>query len=219
MRKTKSELETEFFNFLSSLPYYQTTTMPEMMRRFRCKKENLQDIIKQYEKTDTNPLGLIKVNKKNIPYEYSLETTSYNELHNQLEKFLKDTMLLVEHIMKQLKKPLFKEVKEEKLEQGGNSLSFKIQSEKARGIVNNISMQLSNIHQISFLLTYYKTLNQIPKSKFKQADYDQELCVKTYSDILMKLKKFVGRREAHQKALENMLFKHQMTLRRLDLHR
>ena len=219
MRKTKSELETELFSFLSSIPYYQTTTMREMLRRLKCKKENLQDIIKQYEKTDTNPLGLIKVNKKNIPYAYSLETTSYDELHNQLEDYIKGTMQLVEHLMKQLKKPLFKNVKQTKLKEDGNSLSYKIQNEKSRGVIKNISLQLSNIHQISFLLTYYKTLNQIPKNKFKQADYDQELCVKTYSDILMKLRKFVGRREAHQKALESMLFTHQMTLRRLDLHR
>ena len=216
MRKTKLELENQLFNLLSR---NHTTTMLGMMRHLKCKKENLQDIIRQYEKTDTNLLGLIKVNKKNIPYEYSLETTSYDELHNHLETYLKGTNQLVQHLMKQLKKPLFKNVKEEKLEQGGNSLSFEIQSEKARGIMTNISLQLSHIHQVSFLLTYYKTLNQIPKGKLKQADYDQELCVKTYSDIVLKLKKFVGRREAHQKALESMLFTHQMTLRRLDLHR
>ena len=216
MRKSKLELENQLFDFLSR---NQTTTMLGMMRQLNCKKENLQGIIKQYEKTDTNPLGLIKINKKNIPYEYSLETTSYDELHNQIESYLKGTMGLVQHPMKELKKPLFKDVKETKLEQGGNSLSFKIQSEKTRGILTNISMQLSNIHQISFLLTYYKTLNQIPKGKFKQADNDQELCVKTYSDIIIKLRKFVGRRESHQKALESKLFTHQMTLRRLDLHR
>ena len=216
MRKSKLELENQLFDLLSG---NQTITMLGMMRALECKKENLQGIIKQYEKTDTNPLGLIKINKKNIPYEYSLETTSYDELHNHLETYLKGTNQLVQHLMKQLKKPLFKDVKEKKLEQGGNSLSFKIQSEKARGVMTNISLQLSHIHQVSFLLTYYKTLNQIPKGKLKQADYDQELCVKTYSDIVLKLKKFVGRREAHQKALESMLFTHQMTLRRLDLHR
>jgi len=215
MRKTKLELEKQLFDFLSR---YQTTTMLGMMRELECKKENLQGIIKQYEKTDSNPLGLIKVNKKNIPYWYSLETTSYDELHNQIEPYLKETNQLVQHLMKQLKKPLFKDVKETKLEQGGNSILFKIQSEKTREIMTNISSLLSNIHQISFLLTYYKTLNQIPKGKLKQADNDQELCVKTYSDIIMKLKKFVGRRKSHQKALESMLFTHQMTLRRLDLH-
>ena len=215
MRKTKLELENQLFDLLSR---YQTITMLGMMRHLCCKKENLQDIIKQCEKTETNPLGLINVNKKNIPYEYSLETTSYDELHNQIEPYLKGTMRLVQDMMKQLKKPLFKNVKETKLERGGNAISFKIQSEKTRGILTNISLQLSNIHQISFLLTYYKTLNQIPKGKFKQADHDQELCVKTYSDIIMKLKKFVGRREAHQKALESKLFTHQMILRRLDLH-
>jgi len=216
MRKSKLELENQLFDFLS---HYQTTTMLGMMRHFCCKKENLHDIIKQYEKTDTNPLGLIKINKKNIPYEYSLETTSYDELHNQLETYLKGTMGLVQHLMKQLKKPLFKDVKETKLEQGGNSLSYKIQSAKSREIITNINLQLSNIHQISFLLSYYKTLNQIPKGKLKQANNDQELCIKTYSDIMVKLKKFVGRRESHQKVLESMLFTHQMTLRRLDLHR
>ena len=215
MRKSKLELENQLFDLLSG---NQTITMLGMMRALECKKENLQGIIKQYEKTDTNPLGLIKINKKNIPYEYSLETTSYDELHNHLETYLKGTNQLVQHLMKQLKKPLFKDVKEKKLEQGGNSLSFEIKNEKARGVMTNISLQLSHIHQVSFLLTYYKTLNQIPKGKLKQADYDQELCVKTYSDIVMKLREFVGRREAHQKALESMLFTHQMTLRGLDLH-
>jgi len=216
MRKTKLELENQLFDFLS---YNQTTTMLRMLIHLSCKKENLQAIIKQYKKTDANPLGLIKVNKKNIPYTYSLETTSYDELHNYLETYLKGTNQLVQHLMKQLKKPLFNDVKAMKLERGGNALSYKILNPKTREIITNISLQLSNIHQTSFLLTYYKTLNQIPKGKLKQADNDQELCVKTYLDIIMKLKKFVGRREAHQKALESILFKHQMTLRRLDLHR
>ena len=215
MRKTKLELEKQLFDFLS---HHQTTTMLGMMRALECKKENLQGIIKQYEKTDTNPLGLIKINKKNIPYEYSLETTSYDELHNLIETYLQGSNFMVHQHMKQLKKPLFKDVKETKLERGGNYLTFKIQSSKTRNIMLNISMQLSNIHQTSFLLTYYKTLNQIPKGKLKQADHDQELCVKTYLDIIMKLKKFVGRREAHQKALDSKLFTHQMILRRLDLH-
>ena len=100
------------------------------MRHLCCKKENLHDIIKQYEKTDTNPLGLIKINKKNIPYVYSLETTSYDELHNYLETYLKGTMRLVQSLMKQLKKPLFKNVKAIKLERGGNALSYKIQKSK-----------------------------------------------------------------------------------------
>jgi|SaaInlStandDraft_2_1057019.scaffolds.fasta_scaffold09164_4 hypothetical protein len=217
MRKTKSELETELFLFLSS--NHTTTTMLEMMRHLKCNKGNLHDIIKQYEKTDTNLIGLIEINKENIPYKYSLKTTSYDELHSQLKTYLKGTNQLVQHLMKQLKKPLFKNVKEEKLEQGGNSISYKIQNAKSRETIMNISQLLSNIHQISFLLTYYKTLHQIPKGKLNQADHDQELCVKTYSDVVLKLKKFVGRREAHQKALESMLFKHQMTLRRLDLHR
>ncbi len=215
MRKSKLELEKQLFDFLS---HYGTTTMLGMMRYLTCKKENLQNIIKQYEKTDTNPFGLIKINKKNIPYEYSLETTSYDELHGYLETYLKGTMRLVQDMMKQLKKPLFKNVKETKLERGGNALSYKIWSPKTKNIMLNISMQLSNIHQTSFLITYYKTLNQIPKGKLKQADHDQELCVKTYSDIIIKLKKFVGRRKSHQKALESKLFTHQMTLRRLDLH-
>ena len=216
MRKSKVELEKQLFDFLS---HHQTTTMLGMMRALECKKENLQGIIKQYEKTDTNPLGLIKINKKNIPYEYSLETTSYDELHNLIETYLQGSNFMVHQHMKQLKKPLFKDVKETKLEKGGNSLLYKIPNPKTEEIIEYISVELSNIHQISFLLTYYKTLNQIPKGKLKQADHDQELCVKTYSDIIRKLKKFVGRREAHQKALESMLFTHQMTLRRLDIHR
>jgi len=216
MRKSKLELEKQLFDFLS---WNHSTTMYGMMRYLCCKKENLQGIIKQYEKTDTNPLGLIKINKKNIPYGYSLETTSYDELHGYLETYLKGTMRLVQDMMKQLKKPLFKNVKETKLERGGNALSYKIWSPKTKNIMLNISMQLSNIHQTSFLITYYKTLNQIPKGKLKQADHDQELCVKTYSDIIMKLRKFVGRRESHQKALQSKLFTHQMTLRRLDLLR
>ena len=89
MRKTKLELENQLFDFLSR---YQTTTMHGMMRHLCCKKENLQGIIKQYEKTDTNPLGLIKINKKNIPYEYSLEPNSYDELVQILLQKLKGVM-------------------------------------------------------------------------------------------------------------------------------
>ena len=217
MRKTKLELENQLFDFLSR---YQTTTMHGMMRHLCCKKENLQGIIKQYEKTDTNPLGLIKINKKNIPYEYSLETTSYDELHNHLEEYIRRINDMINIYIKNLKKmkPIFKNVKGSKI---GKEVfaSTAHSNQRTKDFLENISSLLDDVHQLSFLITYYKTLNQIPTNKIKQADKDQELCIKTYLDIIKKLRTVVGRRALHQKALEGYLFRHQMILRRLDLLR
>ena len=217
MRKTKLELENQLFDFLSR---YQTTTMHGMMRHLCCKKENLQGIIKQYEKTDTNPLGLIKINKKNIPYEYTLEVTSYDELHNHLEEYIRRINDMINIYIKNLKKmkPIFKNVKGSKI---GKEVfaSTAHSNQRTKDFLENISSLLDDVHQLSFLITYYKTLNQIPTNKIKQADKDQELCIKTYLDIIKKLRTVVGRRALHQKALEGYLFRHQMILRSLDLHR
>ena len=118
--------------------------------------------------------------------------------------------------LKKLKeqKPLFENVI--KVETG---IQLKIPRKQVKEILNNIGLILDNIYQTSFLINYYKTLNQIPQIWIKQADEDQKLCMQTYSNIIKKLRTIVGRKKLHQKALESQLFKHQMTLRRLDLHR
>jgi len=125
---------------------------------------------------------------------------------------------MVEHYLKDLaklkkQKPIF-----EKVIKVENGIQSQIPRREVKTILNNIGLILSNIYQTSFLLTYYKSLNQIPKNKIKQAEKDQELCIKTYQNILKKLRKIVGRKELHQRVLETQLFHHQMVIRRLDLN-
>jgi hypothetical protein len=216
MTRTKFELEDEVFLYLSTI---RETTMSKLMNKFRCKKSNLQDILKQYEKTHSNPLGLIKVRSEKNRKIYSLETTAYDELHDHLETYIDSINDTINFQIKKLEKqkPIFKNVKGTKISKEGFSLSFGLSNKQSKEHLENISLLLSDIIQKSFLITYYKTLNQIPASKIKQSNNDQKLCIKTYSDIIKKLRNVVGRRELHQKALDNYLFRHQMTIRRLDL--
>ena len=110
-------------------------------------------------------------------------------------------------------KPLFENVVEME-----NGIQSKIPRIQVKNNLNGIGLILDNIYQTSFLITYYKTLNQIPEIWINQADKDQEQCMKTYSNIIKKLRSVVGRKKLHQKVLETQLFNHRMVLRRLELN-
>jgi len=236
---TRTEFEIEFFSHLSNV---QETTMEQMLRKFRCKKSNLLDIINKYKKTSSNPLGLIKVTNAGNTKHYSLEVTDYDQLHEHIKPYIDGINNIIKYYIKNLnkEKPLFKDVKEKKEPYSSGSielakeyglpwktpsgeilqsttLSSKNPNKNATEILDNICLLLSDIFQKSFLITYYKTLNQIPPNKIKQADDDQKLCIKAYSNIIKKLRTVVGRRALHQKALESYLFTYQMILRRMDL--
>jgi hypothetical protein len=214
------ELENKVFSLLRN---YESVTSSFMIKQFNCKPANLQKVIKKYKKTKENPTGLIKVSKnKNSDnptlFHYSLEVSSFETLHESNKIHLESMLKMIKLYMKNLKelkkqKPLFENVIQ--MEDG---IQSKIPRIKVKNILNNVGLILDNIYQISFLITYYKSLNQIPEIWIKQADKDQELCMKTYSDIIKKLRIVVGRKKLHQKALESQLFYHQMVIRRLDIH-
>ena len=224
MTKSKFEQEQDLFAYLSTKQrpsnYEENpTTMIELIDELHIGKSDLLDIMKPYKKTSSNPLGLIKVTNAGNTKHYSLEVTTYDQLHEHIKPYIDGINNMTKHHIKNLnkQKPLFKDITFKELDNQGTSLSFKLSNKNTRNILENISLLLSDIIQKSFLITYYKTLNQIPPNKIKQADKDQELCIKTYSNIMKKLRTVVGRRALHQKALENYLFKHQMILRRMDL--
>jgi hypothetical protein len=220
MTTSMIELENKVFSILRN---YESVTMDFMIKKFACKRSNLKDVIKKYEKTKRNPTGLIKVSKdKNSDhptrFNYSLEISSFQTLHESNKTHLESTLKLIELYLKNLKelkkqKPLF-----ENVEKTENGIQSKIPRRQVKEILNNIGLILNNIYQTSFLITYYKTLNQIPEEWINQADEDQEFCMKTYSNIIKKLRVVVGRKKLHQKVLESQLFHHQMVMRRLELN-
>ena len=215
------ELENHIFSLLRN---YKTVTREYVIKTLGCKPNNLNTIIKKYKKTKDNPTGLIKVSKdKNSDHPsrhiYSLEVSSFETLHESNKSHLESMLKMIDLYLKNLKelkkqKPLFENVI--KTEHG---IQSKIPRIKVKNNLNGIGLILDNIYQTSFLITYYKSLNQIPATWIKQADKDQERCMKAYSDIIKKLRTVVGRKKLHQKALESQLFYHQMVIRRLDLHR
>jgi len=219
MSKTKSQQEQSLFNYLADPKSKHPITMRDLVNKLHISKSDLLEIIKPYKKTDSNPLGLINVKKVGNTKHYSLEVTAYDQLHEHIPLYIEGISNMIKHHITNLnkEKPLFKDVTFKELDNQGTTLSFKLSSNKARDILENISLLLSDIISKSFLITYYKTLNQIPPNKTKQADKDQELCIKTFSNILTKLRTIVGRRKNHQKALDDYLFKHAMIIKRLDL--
>ncbi len=220
MTSSITELENNIFLLLRT---NESVTRDYLIKKLECKPDNLNKIIKKHKKSKENPTGLIKVSKdKNSDHPsrhiYSLEVSSFETFHNSNKKHLESMLEMIELDLKNLKelkkhKPLF-----ENVIQVGHGIQLKIPRKQVKEILNNIGLILDNIYQTSFLINYYKTLNQIPQIWVKQADEDQKLCMQTYSNIIKKLRTIVGRKKLHQKALEAQLFNHQMTLRRLDLH-
>jgi len=220
MTSSITELENNIFLLLRT---NESVTRDYLIKKLECKPDNLNKIIQKHKKSKENPTGLIKVSKdKNSDHPsrhiYSLEVSSFETFHNSNKKHLESMLEMIELDLKNLKelkkhKPLF-----ENVIQVGHGIQLKIPRKQVKEILNNIGLILDNIYQTSFLINYYKTLNQIPQIWVKQADEDQKLCMQTYSNIIKKLRTIVGRKKLHQKALESMLFRHQMTLRRLDLH-
>ena len=214
------ELENKVFSLLRS---YESVTWNFMIKKFGCKSQNLKEVIKKNEKTKDNPMGLIKVSKDRnsdhpTRFNYSLEISSFETFHNSNKEHLESMLKMIELYLKNLKelkkqKPLF-----ENVIQVENGIQSKIPRNQVKNILNNIGLILDSIYQTSFLITYYKTLNQIPESWIKQADEDQKFCMKTYSNIIKKLRIVVGRKKLHQKVLETQLFNHRMVLRRLELN-
>ena len=85
-------------------------------------------------------------------------------------------------------------------------------NKKGRTIFDNISLILDRIQQLSFLITYYKSMDKIPKNMMSQADEDHKKCLNMYSKIIKKLQNIVTKEKSYQQAMELYLFKHQFVV-------
>ena len=81
--------------------------------------------------------------------------------------------------------------------------------------MDNVSLILDRIQQLSFVVSYYKSINGIPENMIFQADEDHKKCLDMYSQITQKLKKIDNANESHQQAIELYLFKHQFVVNHL----
>ena len=89
-------------------------------------------------------------------------------------------------------------------------------SKKGKTIFDSISLILDRIQQLSFLITYYKSMDKIPKNNISQADEDNKKCLDMYSKIIKKLKNIPIKQKLNQEAIELYLFKHQFVINHLN---
>ena len=195
---TKSELEKRIFLHFSKIPF---STFEDMRKIFKCTKNDLTEIIEKNTKTDLGPLGFILVDRKKSPYRYSIEPTNYDTIHIQINNYLKGIDSVLKLFYKSLsnKSNLFENDSEDTI-----SLS-----KKGRITLDSISMILDRIQQLSFLITHYKSINQIPKNRIEQSDEDHQKCLNMYSNIIKNLQNLKNEGKLHQQSIELHLFKHQ----------
>ena len=201
---TKPELEKKLFLHLTKVKF---STLDDMIKLFQCTKENLTDIIENNTKTKSEPLGFILTDKQKTPYHYSIEPTNYETVHIQIDNYLKGINGILKLIFQSLSiQIIFK----------NNSEGMIDLNDQGREILDNISLILDRIQQLSFLITYYKSINQIPKNMVIQVDEDHEKCLNMYSDIIQKLKNIENTKKSHLQAIELYLFKHQFVVNHLN---
>ena len=201
---TKPELEKKLFLHLTKVEF---STLDDMIKLFQCTKENLTDIIENNTKTKSEPLGFILTDKQKTPYHYSVEPTNYETVHIQIDNYLKGITGILKLIYPSLSIQIIFE---------NNSEGMINLNDKGREILDNISLILDRIQQLSFLITYYKSINQIPKNMLIQVDEDHEKCLNMYSDIIQKLKNIENTKKSHLQAIELYLFKHQFVVNHLN---
>jgi len=200
----KPELEKKLFLHLMKVEF---STLDEMIKLFQCTRENLINIIESNTKTKTAPLGFILENKQKTPYQYSIEPTNYETVHIQISNYLKGINGILRLSYQSLSIQTIFE---------NNSEDVINLNDKGREILDNISLILDRIQQLSFLITYYKSINQIPNNMIIQVDEDHEKCLNMYSDIIQKLKNIENTKKSHLQAIELYLFKHQFVVNHLN---
>ena len=201
---TKPELEKKLFSHLMEVEF---STLDEMIKLFQCTRENLINIIETNTKTKTTPLGFILENKEITPYQYSIEPTNYETVHIQISNYLKGINGILRLSYQSLSvQNIFKS-------NSDNTVNF---TDKGREILDNISLILDRIQQLSFLVTFYKLNNEIPKNMIIQADEDHEKCINMYLEIIKKLKNVENTNKSSQHAIESYLFKHQFVVNHLN---
>ena len=201
----KPELERKIFLHLTKVNF---STSDEMKNIFKCTSDDLMNIITKNTKTNSEPLGFIIKNDDTNPPQYSIEATNYLTIHTQVENYLKGINGVLNLFYRNLsiQSNLFKT-------DSDTTLNL---NKKGKTIFNNISLILDRIQQLSFLITYYKSMNKIPKNMISQADEDHEKCLNMYSKIIKKLKNIVMKEKINQEAIELYLFKHQFVVNHLN---
>ena len=201
---TKPELEKKIFLHLTKVT---SSTLDEMKNIFKCTDDDLMNIIKKNTKTNSEPLGFILINDETTPAQYSIEETNYLTIHTQVENYLKgiDGILTLFYRNLSTQSNLFKIDSDAPLDL----------SKKGKTIFDSISLILDRIQQLSFLITYYKSMDKIPKNMISQADEDHKKCLDMYSKIIKKLKNIPIKEKINQEAIELYLFKHQFVINHL----
>ena len=202
---TKPELEKKIFLHLTKVNF---STFDEMKNIFKCSDEDLMDIIKNNIKTNLEPLGFILINDKTKPPQYSIESTNYLTIHNQVENYLKGINGILSLFYRNLST-------QSNLLKTDSDATINL-NKKGKTIFDNISLILDRIQQLSFLITYYKSMDKIPKNMMSQADEDHKKCLNMYSKIIKKLKNITMKDKINQEAIELYLFKHQFVVNHLN---
>ena len=202
---TKPELEKKIFLHLTKVT---SSTLDEMKNIFKCTDDDLINIIKKNTKTNSEPLGFILINDETTPAQYSIEETNYLTIHTQVENYLKgiDGILTLFYRNLSTQSNLFKIDSDTPLDL----------SKKGKTIFDSISLILDRIQQLSFLITYYKSMDKIPKNMISQADEDNKKCLNMYSKIIKKLQNIVTKEKSYEQAMELYLFKHQFVVNHLN---
>ena len=202
---TKPELERKIFLHLTKVDF---STFDEMKNIFKCTDKDLMHIIKKNIKTNLDPLGFILINDEIDPPQYSTEVTNYVTIHIQVENYLKGINGVLSLFYRNLssQSSLLKT----------NSDTDTNLNKKGKTIFDNISLILDRIQQLSFLITYYKSMDKIPKNMISQADEDNQKCLNMYSKIIKKLQNIVTKEKSYQQAMELYLFKHQFVVNHLN---
>ena len=178
-----------------------------MKNLFNCEEDELTKIIAKNSKSDFDPLGFILVDKQSSPYRYSIEPTNYQTIHTQVENYLNGINGILNLFYRNLSTQitLFK----------NNSDNTTNLNNKGIKILDNISLVLDRIQQLSFIITYYKSMNKIPQNMIVQAENDHEKCINVYSQIIKKLQNIIKKESSHKQAIEMYLFKHQFVVNHL----
>ena len=200
----KPELEKKIFLHLTKVNF---STLDEMKNLFNCDEDELTKIIAKNSKSNLDPLGFILVDKQSSPYRYSIEPTNYQTIHTQVENYLNGINGILNLFYRNLSTQitLFK----------NNSDNTTNLNNKGIKILDNISLVLDRIQQLSFIITYYKSMNKIPQNMIVQAENDHEKCINVYSQIIKKLQIIVKKESSHKQAIEMYLFKHQFVVNHL----
>jgi hypothetical protein len=208
---SKPDIEKNIFLCLTKT---ESATLDEIELKIKCKKEDLLKVIEKNIKNKSNPLGFILEDNKTTPHRYSIEPTSYDTIHTQIDNYLKGTDGIL--------KLYFNNISEKnnifQIDDAQNSLHSTVNLTKnGRAMLEKIGLILDRIQQMSFLINYYKLANKIPSHMTLHVEDDNSKCINAYSEIIKKLKNIAGSKESNHNAIELCLFKQQFVVNHMDL--